>query len=59
MGEWRHFDLTAQGDHFLVKYDGKTVLDDRHPQFKSGAIGLQYTGQRIEFRSIKIKVLGQ
>ena len=38
-------------------YDGKKVLDDHHPDFKSGAIGLQRTGQDIEFRSIKIKPL--
>jgi hypothetical protein len=57
MGEWHHFEVTAQGDHFIVTYDGKKVLDDRHPQFKSGAIGLQNTGQKIEFRNIKVKPL--
>ena len=57
MGEWHHLELTAQGDHFIVMYDGKKVLDDHHPEFKSGAIGLQYTGQKIEFRNIKAKRL--
>jgi hypothetical protein len=57
MGEWHHFDVTAQGDHFIVMYDGKKVLDDHHAQFKSGAIGLQHTGQKIEFRNIKVKSL--
>ena len=57
MGEWHHFEVTAQGDHFVVMYDGKKVLDDHHPQFKSGAIGLQFTGQKIEFRNIKVKPL--
>ena len=57
MGDWHHLELTAKGDHFLVMYDGKKVLDDHHPQFKSGAIGLQYTGQKIEFRNIKVKTL--
>jgi hypothetical protein len=57
MGQWHHFDLTADGDHFIVMFDGKKVLDDHHPDFKSGAIGLQRTGQDIEFRSIKIKPL--
>ena len=51
------FDVTAQGDHFVVLFDGKKVLDDRHAEFKSGAIGLQRTGQDIEFRSVKIKPL--
>jgi hypothetical protein len=33
------------------------AADIMHAQFKSGAIGLQYTGQKIEFRSIKVKPL--
>ena len=57
MGQWHHYDVTAQGDHFVVMFDGKKVLDARHPEFKSGAIGLQRTGQDIEFRSVKIKPL--
>ena len=57
MGEWHSFEVTAQGDHFIVMYDGKKVLDDHHDQFKSGAVGLQYTGQKIEFRNLKIKTL--
>jgi hypothetical protein len=30
MGQWHAFDVTAQGDHFVVLFDGKKVLDDRH-----------------------------
>jgi hypothetical protein len=58
MGQWHHYDLTAQGDHFVVMFDGKKVLDTHHPDFKSGAIGFQRTGPNtIEFRNIKIKPL--
>jgi hypothetical protein len=57
MGKWHHFEITAQGDHFIVMFDGKQVLDDHHPAFASGAIGLQHTGQKIEFRNLKIKPL--
>jgi 3-keto-disaccharide hydrolase len=58
VGQWYHYDLTAQGDHFVVMFDGKKVLDARHPEFKSGAIGFQRTGANtIEFRNIKIKPL--
>src|SRR5262249_1246942 len=28
-GEWNTFDVTAQGDHFVVVLNGKTVLDAR------------------------------
>ena len=57
MGQWHHYDVTARGDHFIVMFDGKKVLDAHHPEFKSGAVGLQRTGQDIEFRNIKIKPL--
>jgi hypothetical protein len=57
MGKWHALDVTANGDHFVVVIDGKKVLDDRHGQFKSGAIGLQNTGQKIEFRSIRVRPL--
>ena len=43
--------------YFIVMFDGKKVLDAHHAEFKSGAIGLQRTGQDIEFRNVKIKPL--
>ena len=57
MGKWNTAEVTAQGDHFIVVINGTKVLDDHHPAFKSGAIGLQHTGQTIEFRNFKIKTL--
>jgi hypothetical protein len=57
MGKWNTVELTAQGDHFVVVINGNKVLDDHQADFKSGAIGLQHTGQTIEFRNLKIKTL--
>jgi hypothetical protein len=57
MGKWNTVELTAQGDHFIVVINGAKVLDDHHAAFKTGAIGLQHTGQTIEFRNLKIKTL--
>ncbi|HZS49425.1 MAG TPA: hypothetical protein VFA54_01080 [Bryobacterales bacterium] len=37
--------------------NGKNVLDAHHSAFQRGAIGLQHTGQKIEFRNIKIRPL--
>ena len=36
MGQWHHFDVTAQGDHFIVMFDGKKVLDARHAGVQVG-----------------------
>ena len=38
-------------------FDDKKVLDGHHGEFKSGAIGLQRTGQDIEFRNVKVEPL--
>ena len=57
MGTWNTIELTAQGDHFVVVINGTKVLDDHQKEFASGAIGLQHTGQKIEFRNFKIKPL--
>jgi hypothetical protein len=57
LNQWHTFEVTAQGDHFIVLYDGTKVLDANQSEFTKGAIGLQYTGQNVEFRSIKVKPL--
>lgn len=57
MGVWNTVEVTAQGDHFIVMINGKKVLDDHQSDFASGAIGLQHTGQKIEFRNLRIKTL--
>lgn len=58
-GQWQSFEVTADGDRFLVKLDGKQVLDTRNSRSKMGYIGLQYNKEKkIEFRNIKLKPLG-
>jgi hypothetical protein len=57
--QWHTYEVTASGDHFVVKLDGKPVLDGRDSKSRSGYIGLQYNkGKPIEFRNIKLKPLG-
>jgi hypothetical protein len=56
---WHSYEVTAEGDRFIVKLDGNTVLDGRDPKSKAGHIGLQYNkDKKIEFRNIKLKPLG-
>ena len=55
--QWNSYDVTADGDHFVVILNGKKVLDGRDSAHSSGVIGLQYNtgGGKVGFRSIKIK----
>ncbi len=64
-GEWNTFEVTADGDHFVVIYNGKKVVDahDTKMMLTAGAIGLQLAHPEdardsdIEFRNLKIKRL--
>src|SRR6266498_5246556 len=41
MGKWSVFEVTAVGNHLVVKVNGETTVDARDDKFASGAIGLQ------------------
>jgi hypothetical protein len=55
--QWNSYDITADGDHFVVVLNGKKILDGHDSKHGSGVIGLQYNtgGGKVEFRDIKIK----
>ena len=55
---WNKFDITAKGDHFLVKLNGQQILDAHEKQHAEGVIGLQCQPQQvIAFRNIRVKEL--
>lgn len=55
---WNQFDITAKGDHFLVKLNGKTILDAHDGKHAEGVVGLQcQPKQVISFRNIRIQAL--
>jgi hypothetical protein len=54
--QWNSYDITAQGDHFVIVLNGKTVLDAHDAAHSSGLIGFQcQQDNRIEFRNIKLR----
>ena len=57
--QWNSYDITADGDHFVVVLNAKKVLDGRDSKHSSGVIGLQYNtgGGKVEFRDIKIRTI--
>lgn len=53
---WNQFDITARGDHFVVKLNGQTVLDAKDAKHAEGVIGLQcQPKQAIAFRNIRLQ----
>jgi len=57
--QWNAYDVTADGDHFIVILNGQKVLDGHDSKHSSGVIGLQYNtgGGKVEFRDIKIRLV--
>ena len=62
-GRWNTVEATVDGDHIVVIYNGKKVVDVRDSRRATGAIGLQSAhpedpaGAFIEFRNLKVKRL--
>lgn len=62
-GQWNTVEASVNGDHIVVIYNGKKVVDVRDSRRATGAIGLQSAhpedpaGAFVEFRNLKIKRL--
>jgi len=56
--DWQSVEVTADGDHFVVKIDAQQVLEYTDPKpLGRGFIGLQFRKGNIKFRNIKLKPL--
>jgi hypothetical protein len=57
--QWNSYEVTANGNHFVVVLNGKKVLDGTDAKHSAGVVGLQYNtgGGKVEFRDIKIKAI--
>ena len=54
--KWNKYEISANGDHFVVTLNGKTILDAHDNKHSSGVIGFQcQKDNAIEFRNIHIK----
>ena len=62
-GQWNTLEATANGDHFVIIYNGKQVVDTHDSKRAAGAIGLQLAHPEdardatIEFRNLKVRRL--
>ncbi len=57
-GKWNNYDITAQGNHFVVVLNGQKTVDvtnDRLPD--AGNVALQYGSGSLKFRKVQIKPL--
>src|SRR5471030_1676929 len=57
-GKWNTYEITAQGNHFVVILNGQKTVDvtnDRLPA--AGNVGLQYGSGALKFRKVQIRSL--
>jgi hypothetical protein len=53
--QWNNYDIKADGDHYVITLNGKTLLDDHDTKHTAGLVGLQcQPGNKIEFRNVKL-----
>jgi hypothetical protein len=64
-GEWNRYEITCHGDRVTVVFNGEKVVEadvTKYPDLakrpRRGFIGLQNHGSGVEYRDIRIKVLG-
>ena len=62
-GQWNSLEITMDGTHMMVVYNGRKVVDAEDSKLSSGAIALSLAtpedapGENIEFRNLKVKRL--
>ena len=57
--QWNTFEITAEGDHLVVVYNGKQVVDAHDSKSAAGVIGLEFNNAKVEFRNVKLRPLGK
>jgi hypothetical protein len=55
--QWNHYEITADGDHFVIVLNGTKTLDIHDSKFPDGRIRMQYQKFPIEFKNIKLKLI--
>jgi hypothetical protein len=56
--KWHTFEISAMGDHIVVKLDGQTLVDGHNGKSESGHIGFQFNkGNKVEYRNIRVRPL--
>ena len=56
-GKWNTFEITAQGGHLVVVFNGQKTVDVTDTRLAAGAVALQYGSGVIKFRKVQIRSL--
>ena len=56
-GKWNTSDITAQGSHLVVIFNGQKTVDVQDSKLPAGAVALQYGSGVLKFRKVQIRSL--
>jgi len=56
-GKWNTLEVTADGRHLVVTFNGQKTVDIRNGMFEEGHFTLQYGAGVIKFRKVAVKPL--
>jgi 3-keto-disaccharide hydrolase len=52
---WNTYRISVHARHLVVTLNGQTTVDVEDDKLATGAIGLQYAGGQVKFRSVRIR----
>jgi hypothetical protein len=52
---WNRYEISAHGQHLVVKLNGQTTVDTSNDKFAAGPLALQYGAGRVMFRNVRIR----
>jgi hypothetical protein len=56
-GKWNTYEITAQGDHLVLVFNGVKTVDVHDAKLREGPIALQWGRGTIKWRKVEIKPL--
>ncbi|MEA3157864.1 MAG: hypothetical protein QOK44_5453 [Betaproteobacteria bacterium] len=56
-GKWNTYEITAQGSHLTVTFNGTRTVDVQDSKHASGPVGLQHAAGLVKFRKVQIRKL--
>lgn len=52
---WSRYEISAHGEHLIVKLNGQTTVDAMDDALAAGPLALQYGAGRVMFRNVRIR----
>jgi hypothetical protein len=52
---WNHYEISAHGNHFVVKLNGQLTVDTTDDKLIAGPFALQYGAGRVVFRNVRVR----